>query len=105
MTIIRIPIVRWVRDDNPGWVECLLTDASGRTWRLVDKLAIFSKAIDLDENSVYPQPGILACEAVAAKVDAQNRNIVVINIEKPWGVESVEGATLFDVFQAQIKTI
>ena len=105
MTIIRIPIVRWVDNQFPGWVECLLTDASGRQWSIIDKLPIFSEDMDIGEDSKYPQPGILPCEVADEKIVPQGRKVVVINTEKPWGVESIDGNTIFEVLPEQIEII
>jgi hypothetical protein len=103
MTLIRLPIVRWVNDHNPGIVECHLTDASGHIWSIIDKLPIFTETNDLDANSSYPQPGVLACEVVETKIDQAKRTVLIVDTSRPWGVESVEGKSCFEVFEEQIK--
>lgn len=105
MTVIHVPIIRWVDSAIPGWVECLLIDASGRTWSIVDKLPVFTHDATLDENSLYPQPGILACEIVNEKIDVRGRRILTVNTEKPWGIESTDGTTHFDVLQEQVEVV
>ena len=105
MTIIRVPIVRWVDTANPGWVECVLTDASGRQWSIIDKFPIFSNDMDMNKDSQYPQPGLLACEIVGEKVDGKGRKIAVVNTDKPWGVESIDGTTIFEVLHEQIEVV
>jgi hypothetical protein len=105
ITVIRVPIVRWVEDHQPPIVECRLTDASGRVWSFINKIALFSDNAYLNENSEYPQPGILACEIVEEKVDSRGRKISVINTGKPWGIRAVDGSTRFEVLQEQIEII
>lgn len=105
MTIIRVPIVRWVDDHNPGWVECALTDVAGLTWSLVDKLPIFSEDVNLDANSNYPQPGELACEIVGEEADSRGRKIIIIDTRSPWGVEAVDGTTRFHVLPEQVEIV
>ena len=62
----------------------------------MEKSAIVSAA-RLDANTSYPQQGIIACEIVRRSRDDTEREIVRINSERPWLVESVDGLTEFDV--------
>jgi hypothetical protein len=94
---VEVTILRYVSDDpQPGVVECELEDAHGRRWSFVEKTAIVSAA-RLDANTSYPQQGIIACEIVRRSRDDAEREIVRINSERPWLVESVDGLTEFDV--------
>jgi hypothetical protein len=63
MFAIRVDIVGWVDDAQPGVVACRLVDAWGCEHTLIDKLPIFTSA-NLDRHSAYPQPGWLACQLV-----------------------------------------
>lgn len=105
LTVVRVPIVRWVDDHNPSIAECHLIDAFGKTWSIIDKLPIFSEAIDLDADSIYPQPGIIACEIVEKYFDEQERSILVIDTARPWGVEAVDGTTQFHVLEKDVEVI
>jgi hypothetical protein len=92
MTGMKVIIVRYISDDpQPGIVECQFEDAHGRRWSFVEKTLVVS-AEQLDEHSVYPQPGVTACNIVQRFTDAAGRELVRIN-----AVESVEGVTQFDV--------
>jgi hypothetical protein len=88
---VKVDIVRYADDSQPGWVECHLTDAIGRRWSFVEKVPVVTAA-DLDASSVYPQPGVIACEVVG-----RAGGVVRIDTTRPWSVESVEGETRFEV--------
>jgi hypothetical protein len=94
---VKVTILRYISDDpQPGVVECQLEDANGNSWLFVEKTAIVSTA-DLDAKTNYPQPGIIACEVVRRSRESAGREVVRINTERPWLVESVDGSTEFDV--------
>src|SRR5262249_11063227 len=88
---VKVQIVRYTDDSQPGWVECHLTDTHGRRWSFVEKVPVVTTAT-LDASSVYPQPGVIACEVVG-----QASGVVRIDTTRPWAVESVEGETRFEV--------
>src|SRR5262245_4564730 len=101
MVGVKVTIVRYVRDDQPGWVECELFDAHGRRWVFVEKVPIVT-ADDLDATSAYPQPGFVAGEIVGRSQDASGCALIQIDLERPWGVESVEGETRFEVLPSSL---
>lgn len=89
---MKVSIVRYISDDpQPGIVECQFEDAYGRRWSFVEKTLVVSAEL-LDAHSVYPQPGVAACNIVQRFPDAAGRKLIRIN-----AVESVEGVTQFDV--------
>ncbi|MDI1448473.1 hypothetical protein [Polyangium sp. 6x1] len=88
---VRIQIVRYADDAQPGWVDCHLIDVHGRRWSFFEKVPIVTEAL-LDEQSEYPQPGVIHCKLIS-----QCAGIARIDTTEPWGVESVEGETQFDV--------
>ena len=103
MHTISVQVVRFTDASQPGWVECVLMDASGRKWLLADKVPVFTKAL-LDEDSSYPQPGVVACEIVHEWTDERGHRRCLINTERPWGVAAKNGETQFEVFSDQITT-
>lgn len=103
MHTISVQIVRFTDTSQPGWVESVLRDASGREWLLVDKVSIFTNA-SLDEASSYPQLGVVACEIVREWTDELGHGRCIISTERPWGVEATSGETQFEVFSNQITT-
>jgi len=101
MHSINVQIVRFTDDSQPGWVECVFRDTSGREWLFADKAPIFTK-VDLDADSSYPQPGAVACEIVREWTDEHGRGRCIICTECPWGVAAEGGETQFEVFSDQI---
>jgi hypothetical protein len=55
----------------------------GRRWSFVEKTAVVS-AKDLDAQTSYPQPGVIACEVVARGLDAAGRELIRVDTEWPW---------------------
>jgi len=102
---IKVKILRYISDDpQPGIVECQLEDANGNRWLFVEKTAIVSAA-HLDAKTSYPQPGIIACEVVRRGRDSAGREVIRINTERPWLVESVDGSTEFDVLDGMLADL
>jgi hypothetical protein len=97
MLAVKVTISRYVSDDpQPGIVECELLDVHGRRWHFIEKAAVVS-VNELDARSAYPQPGVIAAEVVRRSRDAAGREVFQIDTERPWGVESIDGVTQFDV--------
>jgi hypothetical protein len=97
MLAVKVTITRYVSDDpQPGVVECELLDVHGRRWRFLEKTAVVSTN-GLDANAPYPQPGVIAAEAIRRSRDLAGREVVRIDTERPWGVASIDGITQFDV--------
>jgi hypothetical protein len=88
---VQVQIVRYTDDSQPGWVECHLTDAHGRSWSFIEKVPVVTE-LRLDATSRYPQIGVIAC-VVMKRADG----VANIDTASPWAVESVEGETRFDV--------
>jgi hypothetical protein len=89
---VRITITAYVDNGSyPGWVECRLVDAYGRTWMFREKEPVVS-AVPLDAASAYPHVGEIACEVLG-----RAGGVVTVSTALPWGIESVEGVSRFDV--------
>ncbi len=102
MVGIGVLITKYIRlAPQPGIVECQLFDAYGNEWTFQDKAAIFVSH-DLDADSDYPQPGVIAGEIIKQWQDRNGREIVSIDTERPWGVEAMTGESRFDVLQSQL---
>lgn len=57
---------------------------------------------NLDANSIYPQDGIIACEIVNTRKNQDGKIIVTVDASKPWGIDTIEGITQFDIFEEQL---
>ena len=101
MITVSINVVGFVEEHQPNIVEARLVDALGREHIFVDKCAIFT-SVDLDRESRYPVPGVIACHIVMRETDARGREIVTIDTEEPWHVAATDGQTRFSVLAQQI---
>ena len=97
---IKAKITKFTDDSQPGWVQCEFTDA-------FEKLHIFNEKVPIvtteyfDENSIYPQDGIIGCEIIERK-NVDNREIIKISTELPWGIESKSDETIFEILPNQL---
>jgi hypothetical protein len=98
---IKIKIIDFIDDHQPGWVECKFTDAWDKEHTVQDKVPIVT-AEDLDANSEYPREGVIAFELVRSWKDKDGRTIYTVNTGKPWGVQTIEGLTEFDILKDQV---
>ena len=97
-----VQIVRFVDEQQPGWVECEFTDADGRRHKIVDKLPIFTSA-DLRADSAYPQAGTMPCEILGRWRDVSGKDLVRISTANPLDDVSAEGVSEFVVFADQLS--
>ncbi len=101
MKAIKIQITSFISSDQPGFVECKFYDALNKEHIIHDKVPIVTLE-DLDANSEYPQDGIIACEIVKEWKDSNGRMVFTVNTSKPWGVDTIDGLTEFDMFEEQL---
>ena len=101
MKAIKILITSFIDDHQPGFVECKFYDAFGNQHIVQDKVPIGTDKY-LDANSEYPQDGIIACDIVSERTDSNGQKIFTINTSKPWGVDTIDGLTQFDVLEEQL---
>lgn len=64
MPSVRIEIVRYTDDWQPGFVECRITDAAGRVWSFEEKVPLVTDEY-LDATSAYPRPGSIGCAVLS----------------------------------------
>ena len=100
MFSLEVEITRFVEASQPGWVECVLVDVGGTKHLFVEKVPVVTLE-DLDEKSDYPRVGIIACEVVERK-RVGLREVATIDTTKPWGLESVDGQSSFQVWSDQL---
>jgi len=101
VTAVSIQIERFIDDHQPGFVECRLVDAFGRSHLFVEKIPIVTAA-NLWSDSSYPQAGEIACEILSESIDATGRKLAHVNTDRPWSVESTEGVSSFVVLTSQV---
>jgi len=101
---IKVSITRFVSDDQPGFVECRFTDAWGREFVVEEKVPIVTLE-DLNEKSVYPRVGTIACKVVKEWTDKEGRKLLTIDTEKPWHIETIDGVQQFDILEKDLIEI
>ena len=100
---LTIEIVRFVDSHQPGWVETQFFDTKGRCHKIIDKVPMFvDSTAALDEDSVYPQPGVVVCEVLSTSTDESGRTVAHITIARPYSMESTDGLVEFDVWSSQV---
>jgi hypothetical protein len=104
MYAVSVQITAYVDDHFPGFVWCALRDIHGRTWDFVEKVPVVS-ATHLTARSAYPLGGKIACRVISRSEDASGRGTVLVDTSTPWGVESREGNTRFEVFAHQLVEV
>ena len=55
----------------------------------------------LDASSSYPQAGIITCQVIEEN-KVNGREIVKIDSELPWHIESTTGVTFFEILADQL---
>lgn len=60
MASVRVEIVRYTDDHQPGFVECQFNDAAGQLRSFEEKVPVVTTE-SLDANSGYPRPGSVGC--------------------------------------------
>jgi hypothetical protein len=98
---IKVKIERFTDDWQPGFVECCFVDALGNLHVFEEKVPIVSLE-DLTAQSVYPRDGVIACSLIASRAGADGREVVTVDTEQPWVIESKAGQSRFDVFRNQL---
>lgn len=93
---VLVTVTRFVDPDQPGWLECALTDAAGRAHFFIEKVPVVTEE-DLDESSAYPRSATLACEVLDRRTLADGSERVTIDTARPWGIASIEGVSRFVV--------
>lgn len=101
MPWIRVQIVRWVDDHQPGWVECHFVDAAGAEHRLVEKAPVLTDE-PLGAASSYPRPGGVACTVLSRARGGDGHELVTVDTDRPWGLRATDGATRFVVRADQL---
>ncbi|HKO14310.1 MAG TPA: hypothetical protein VJV22_20235 [Acidobacteriaceae bacterium] len=99
MPSLRVQIVRFVDEHQPGFVECQFRDADGQMHSIIDKLPCFTSA-DLWSDSEYPQPGEVECRVLGVPADGT----VKITLAQPEAVEATDGRSEFVVAEGDLTT-
>ena len=100
MVGLRIEISRFVGEGQPNVVECMFIDGHGKKHSIIEKAPVVSSE-DLNAYSSYPRAGVVACHVLQRKKHGDSE-IVEIDTEIPWHIESIAGQRCFDVLPDQL---
>jgi hypothetical protein len=95
MYYLAVQIVRFADSNQPGWVECEFVDAEGRH-SIIEKVPVVT-AEDLDAESKYPTPGVVAGEVLERYQNEKGQELAHASTGKPWDIESTKGLSDFTV--------
>ncbi len=101
MFALKVTITKFISDHQPGFVECSFVDVFNKEHIIQDKVPILVDK-HLDTTSNYPQDGEVACEIIKERQNSKGQKILKINTSRPWGIETIEGMTDFEVLEEQI---
>lgn len=103
MLAIKASIIKYISNDQPGFVECAFKDAWGKEHIVHEKVPIVTDK-DLHFDSNYPQDAVLNCEVIKEIEDKDGRKIILVTTAKPWGIETIEGLEEFELLEDQIMS-
>lgn len=72
---LKVDIVRFVDDYQPGIVECQFTDAEGHRYSIVDKIPRFT-AENIWSGSEYPRVGAVRCRILGGSTNTSDRQLL-----------------------------
>lgn len=104
MDALTVTIERFVDDDFPSLVECVLVDSDDYTHRFVEKAPVVGTS-NLSLDSAFPQLGYIACVIEDEWTDERGRELVRVDTIKPWGIESTAGEITFTVLRTQLRQV
>ena len=104
MAALDVEIIRFVDAHQPGFVECSITDARGVKHLFIEKVPVVTLEY-LTENSSYPRRGTIQCILVRQWSDSEGREMASIDTGEPWGIESSDGQTRFNVLISQLTAL
>ena len=98
---IAVEIMRFLKEDVPGWVECRLVDISGRVHLFHEKVPVVTAA-NLWSDTHYPQPGIVAAIVLKRNAQHSGQESLTVDTAEPWDIESTAGETIFEIGSHQL---
>ena len=85
-------------------VECFFIDAWNKRHDFLEKIPVVTQE-NLDKDTKYPINGEITCKIIKFWQDVDDRELVSIDTSIPFGIESNEGITQFDLLKTQLIQI
>lgn len=98
MFYLNVKIEKYISYEQPGWVLCVFKDVSGKEWHINEKVPIITERDFIKEE--MPIEGFY----IAGEILSEEADKVLFSIKEPWGIETIEGETEFEVYRNQIST-
>lgn len=73
----------------------------GRLWSIFEKVPVVTSH-GFDETTPLPHPAYVAVRILNTYRDSNNREVVTVDTDAIWGIETEDGASVFDVFGSQV---
>lgn len=86
---------------HPDRVRCRFEDVHGKEWTLEEKVPVVTPH-GFDENTPLPHPAYVAVRILNTYRDACNREVVTVDTNAIWGIETEDGQSVFEVFGSQV---
>ncbi|NKF24800.1 hypothetical protein [Solimonas marina] len=102
MLSLSVEIRRFTDPHQPGFVECGFVDARGKEHVFIEKVPVVTSR-NLSAESIYPQSGHIACKELGQWHNEQGQHMYRITTELPFGIESIEGLSVFEVQAVQLE--
>jgi hypothetical protein len=91
--LVDVVVTRFLLDHQPSIVEWKLTDIHGREWVFEGK-SYYVTTEYLDEESVYPQSGVLQCVLLEMSMDEGGAPLYRIDT---YPEDSIDEVNIFEV--------
>lgn len=99
---LRVEIVRFVEEYQPGIVSCEFSDAQGHRHVFVGKVVYFT-AEALGADSSYPQSGVIPYEVIERWKDTSGGELVLVSTASRLDLEPTAGLSEFVVMAHQLS--
>jgi hypothetical protein len=100
--LLLVTIIEYISSDSyPDWVRCRFEDVHGKEWPIKEKVPVVTSH-GFDESTPLPHPAYVAVRILKRYLDAQGRDVVTVDTDAIWGIETEDGASVFDVFGSQV---
>ena len=102
MPELRVQIVRFVDEHQPGFVACEFTDAEGGSHTLIEQVPVVSLEM-LDATSGFPRHGAVRCTVLQKWNRPDGVSVARISLGTPDGIETVDGGSQFVVLASEVN--
>jgi hypothetical protein len=85
-------------------MECAFTDTAGYEHKFVEKVPVVTTD-ELYSDSTYPRPCEIVCTLISERPRLNGQVLMRVDTTWPWGLESINGQSQFEVLREEISEI